>query len=158
MCEREHGQSWMQERSWGSFSSLSCSDLVSLSVRDRPHISELEVCRLIKQKLTPSVYQLQPRRSGKLRINKMSSIRLDYFICHMIALPICAWKEILAIFQPERARDWRLRGAAAASDRAKSPRHDDLRTVSNSSSSPCELAEVQSQGWRSERQEKAHFK
>lgn len=117
MCEREHGQSWMQERSWGSFSSLSSSDLVSLSVRDRPHISELEVCRLIKQKLTPSVYQLQPRRSGKLRINKMSSIRLDYFICHTIALPICAQKEILAIFQPARARDWRLRGAA--SDRAR---------------------------------------
>lgn len=34
----------------------------------------------------------------------MSSIRLDYFIRHMIALPICAREEILAIFQRERAR------------------------------------------------------
>lgn len=145
----------------GSFSSLSCGDLLSLRVRDRPHISELEVCRLIKQKLTPSFYQLQRRRSGKSRINKMSSIHLDYFRCHflMIALPICAWKEMFATLQPELMKALKAQGGAAAAPHTvksrKTPRPSCC--VSNSSSSPGELAEVQSQGWWSEWQRKSFF-
>lgn len=114
---------------------------MSLSVRDRPHISELEACRLIKQKLTPSVYQLQPRRSRKFRINKMSSIHLDYFRRHMIVLLICAW--------------WHFSFTPAAPDivNIATATRWPPRCVGNSSASPGELAEMQSQGWRPGRRE-----